>query len=139
MSRENSSSVIRATLSGSFHRDPEGLDRSYRELVRNQCQVLSPRSLEFEDASVLFVKHSIEQGDTPGLIQNHHLQAIALSDFVWLHAPKGYVGISAAMEIGYAYRSGTPVFSDEIPEDEMLKHFVTFVPSVFSAIEQLPR
>ena len=137
MSRTNSSSIIRATLSGSFHRDLEGLDRSYQELARNQCQILSPRSLEFKDASVLFVKHAVERDDPNDIIQKHHLQAIALSDFVWLHAPEGYVGTSAAMEIGYAYRNGTPVFSSEIPKDEMLKHFVTFVPSVFAAIEQL--
>lgn len=133
----NSSSIIRATLSGSFHRDPEGLERSYRELSRNQCQVLSPRSLEFEDEGALFVKHSIETAETEGTIQRHHLQAIALSDFLWVHAPQGYIGISAAMEIGYAYGNGTPVYSDEIPKDEMLKHFVTHVSSVFAAIELL--
>ena len=138
MTRKNSNTIIKATLSGSFHRDPEGLDRSYRELARNQCQILSPRSLEFEDEGVLFVKHSIESEDSVEVIQKHHLQAIALSDFVWLHAPNGYVGTSAAMEIGYAYKNGTPIFSDHIPEDEMLKHFVTYAPSVFAAIEQLP-
>jgi hypothetical protein len=137
MSRESSNSIIRVTLSGSFHRDPEGLDRSLRELVRNQCQVLSPRSLEFQDTSVLFVKHEIEKNENAGTIQKQHLQAITLSDFLWVHAPDGYVGVSAAMEIGYAYRSGTPIFASQIPKDEMLKHFVTFVPSVFAAIELL--
>ena len=137
MKRENSSSILRVTLSGSFHRDPDGLDRSYRELARNQCQILSPRSLLFEDQGALFVKHAVERGESTASIQKHHLQAIALSDFLWLHAPNGYVGISAAMEIGYAYSSGTPIFSNDIPTDEMLKQFVVNVPSVFAAIEQL--
>jgi len=138
MTRENSSSILRVTLSGSFHKDPAGLDRSYRELVRNQCQVLSPRSLEFKDRAALFVRHAVEQGDDSATIQKHHLQAIALSDFLWIHAPSGYIGTSTAMEIGYAYANGTPIFSHDSPEDEMLKHFVTYVPSVFAAIELLP-
>jgi len=137
MSKANSSPVLRVALCGSFRRDPEGLSRSYRELVRNQCQVLSPRSLSFEDNSTLFVKHAVEEGDDAGVIERHHLQAIALSDFVWVHAPDGYIGTSAAMEVGYAFGKGTPIFSDHIPNDEMFKHFVTFVPSVFAAIEQL--
>lgn len=137
MSRENSSRIIRACLSGSFHKDPGGLDRSYRELVTNQCQVMSPRSITFEDPGVLFVKHVIEKDDDAGLIQKHHLQAIALSNFLWLHAPNGYIGISTAMEIGYAYSAGIPIFSIDVPQDEMLKYYVTHVPSVFAAIELL--
>lgn len=138
MSRENSKTIIRVTLSGSYHRDPKGLDRSYRELVSNQCQVLSPWSLVFEDPNILFVKHTVEKDDDNDNIQKHHLQAIVLSDFLWVHAPEGYIGTSTAMEIGYAYHAGTPVFSINVPRDEMLKYFVTNVPSVFAAIEQLP-
>jgi hypothetical protein len=91
----------------------------------------------FEDPTALFVKHNIEKDDDAGLIEKHHLQAIALSDFLWLHASNGYIGTSAAMEIGYAYHAGTPVFSNENLQDEMLNHFVTKVPSVFAAIELL--
>jgi hypothetical protein len=130
--------VIKATLSGSFHRDPEGLERDYRELALARCQVLSPRSLEFEDKSLLFVRHSVEKQDSVRSIEQHHLQAIALSDFLWVHAPEGYVGTSGALEVGYALACGIPVFSNQEPEDPMLKSFITKVPSVFAAIEQLP-
>jgi hypothetical protein len=133
-----SSKVIKATLSGSFHRDPEGLERQYRELALAQCQVLSPRSLEFEDNSLLFVRHAVEKRDSIRLIEQHHLQAIALSDFLWLYAPEGYIGLSGALEVGYAVAKGIPVFSSEDPEDHTLKSFITKVPSVFAAIEQLP-
>jgi hypothetical protein len=132
-----SSKVIKATLSGSFHRDPEGLERDYRELALAQCQVLSPRSLDFEDPSLLFVRHTVEKQDSIRLIEQHHLQAIALSDFLWVHAPGGYIGTSGALEIGYALAKSIPVFSSENPEDQMLKSFITKVPSVFAAIEQL--
>jgi nucleoside 2-deoxyribosyltransferase len=84
------------------------------------------------------VKHKVEERDSQFVIQSHHLQAIALSDFLWLHAPDGYIGTSGAMEIGYAVAKDIPIFSSETPKDETLKHFVTIVPSVFRAIEQLP-
>jgi len=134
MTRE-SSNPLKVTLSGSFHKDPEGLARDYRELVRNQCQVLSPRSLDFEDDSLLFVRHTVEREDSMRRIEEHHLQAIELSDFLWLHSPMGYVGVSGAMEIGYALAKGIPVFCAMDIEDQTLKSFITKVPSVFAAIE----
>lgn len=131
------SEPIRVTLSGSFHRDEKGLERNYRELIQNQCQVLSPRRLDFMDRSALFVKHNAEAEDDEFTIEKHHLQAIEQSDFLWLHAPEGYVGVSAALEIGFAFAHRIPIFSETLLEDTGLRHFVTQVPSVFSAIEQL--
>lgn len=136
MIRENSK-PIKVTLSGSFHRDPEGLQREYRELALGQCQILSPRSLDFEDNSLLFVRNVVEREDSIHSVELNHLQAIALSDFLWVHAPAGYIGTSGSLEIGYALALGIPVFTSTEPEDHMLKSFITKVPSVFAAIEQL--
>ena len=136
MTRENSK-PIKVTLSGSFHKNPHGLAREYRELIQNQCQVLSPRSLDFEDESLLFVRNRVERQDSVNRIESFHLQAIALSDFLWLHAPHGYVGISGAMEIGYAIALGIPVYSTVDLQDQTLNSFITKVPSVFAAIEQM--
>lgn len=58
------------------------------------------------------------------LVQSRHLAAIDASDFVWLVAPAGYVGQSAAMEIGYAVAKGTPVFASEVPADLTLRQYV---------------
>ncbi len=134
---KESFSPFKVTLSGSYHRDATGLARDYRELVRNQCQVLSPRSLDFEDRSVLFVRHQVERNDSINLIETFHLQAIELSDFLWVHAPDGYVGTSTSMEIGYALAKHIPIFSVGELEDQMLNSFITKVPSVFAAIEQM--
>lgn len=131
------SRVIKVVLSGSFHRDPEGLERDYRELALNQCQILSPRTLTFKDSLQPFVRHKVEESDSVATIQKHHLQAIALSDFLWIHAPDGYIGISTAMEIGYAYAQGIPIFVANDVQDEMMNNFLTKVPSVFAAIEQI--
>ena len=54
--------------------------------------------------------------------------------FVMLHAPKGYVGLSAAMEIGFATAQGCPVFSRTAPQDIALRRLVNVVPSVYDVL-----
>ena len=48
--------------------------------------------------------------------------------------PQGYVGISAAMEIGYALALKKPIFSRTAPVDIMLRELVYVVPSVYDAL-----
>jgi hypothetical protein len=68
------------------------------------------------------------------LVQQRHLQAIAASDFLWLVAPDGYVGTSAAMEIGFATAARVPVFTTSSPTDVTLREFVTVVADMRSAL-----
>jgi hypothetical protein len=44
---------------------------------------------------------------------------------LWLVCPDGYVGPSAAMEVGYAVASGCLVFADSAPSDWTLRQYVT--------------
>lgn len=122
----------RAVLCGSYRRDREALARAYDELVATGCQVLSPRRMRFDDAE--FVQDEAERGLTPAQIEDWHLRAIAQADFVWLHAPEGYIGVSAAMEIGYATHAERPVFSRIEPADIALRGLVRVVPSVYDAL-----
>jgi nucleoside 2-deoxyribosyltransferase len=64
------------------------------------------------------------------------LRALRESDIIWLHAPDGYVGVSAAYELGFAAAIGKPVFSFNTPTDEMLATQVYRVQSVFSALHR---
>jgi nucleoside 2-deoxyribosyltransferase len=70
-------------------------------------------------------------------IEKHHLRAISQSDFLWIHAPDGYIGTSTALEIGYALALQTPIFSSVEITDQTLRQFIQTVPSVFSAITSL--
>jgi hypothetical protein len=58
-------------------------------------------------------------------VQSRHLSSIAASDFLWLVAPDGYVGPSAALELGFALASGVPVFGTTAPDDLTMRQFVT--------------
>lgn len=126
--------VIRCVLSGSYRQDTEELRRIYLELIACGCQVLSPHRMDFIDSEATFVKDMAERNLSEVEIENHHLLAISQADFVWLHAPEGYVGASGAFEVGYAYARAIPVFSRNSANDKMLSSYVTVVPGVFDAI-----
>ena len=120
-------------LCGSYKRDREGLLRAYDELVVTGCQVLSPRRMQFDDAE--FVRETAEQDIPPQTVEAWHLSAIRQANFVMLHAPDGYVGLSAAMEIGFATAQDCPVFSRTAPQDIALRGLVKVVPSVYDALQ----
>ena len=122
----------RAVLCGSYTRDRAGLFRVYDELVTTGCQVLSPRRMQFDNAA--FVRDTAEQGISSRAIEAYHLLAICKADFVMIYAPDGYVGLSAAMEIGFATAQKCPVFSRTAPQDIALRGLVKVVPSVYDVL-----
>lgn len=126
-----------AVICGSFHRDHTGLKRLWRELEITGCRILSPISIKFADASAEIVRAEHEADLTIDELERFHLRALASADFVVIHAPAGEVGLSGAMEIGYAGALDKPVFCLEKPTDEMLATRVRIVSSVFEALEQL--
>ena len=130
-------SIISCAISGSFHRSPEQLLSAYHELNMIGCQILSPHRLDFLDNSAEFVVEKHESELSIKEIQDHHLLAIRQVNFLWLHLPDGYVGTSTSFEIGYALACRVPMFSNTAPNEEMLSHYITIVPSAYSAIEQL--
>ncbi|MBI3494971.1 hypothetical protein HY004_03250 [Candidatus Saccharibacteria bacterium] len=129
--------VLRCVLSGSYHRDFETLQRLYRELASNGVQILSPHRLDLIDNQTEFVRDIAEKNLSVMEIERHHLTALYQSDFMWLHCPNGYVGTSAAFEMGVAFSRRIPIYSNEKPADNVLAGFVHVVPSVFMAMENI--
>ena len=128
------SSPPRSVLCGSFRRDKSGVIDAYRELTTVGCQVLSPRRMYWDEAE--FVRDEAEANLSIGAIERYHLLAIMQSHFVWLYAPDGYVGLSGAMEIGFAMAHHKPVYSRSAPADATMREFVTVVPSVYDALRR---
>lgn len=126
--------TVRAVLCGTYKRDFEVLQKSYEELVTNGCQVLSPHALNFVSNEKGFLRTKDEQQRSAEELERHHIFAIGEADFVWLHAPDGYIGTSAAMEIGYAFAQAIPVFSREEIDDPALAPFVQTASSVFEVL-----
>lgn len=124
----------KAVICGSFHRDPIGLHKLFLELETNGLRVLSPIDINFENPAAKFVKTKAETNYSTKELEGFHLRAIRDADFVWLHAPEGYVGLSASFELGFAYALGKPVISKQIPQDELLSAVVEIRPSVFESL-----
>ena len=123
--------VTRVVLCGSFRNDQAGLLNAYHELIDTNCQVLSPHSLNFDDQE--FVRDSATLDMSPRTLEDYHLMSIRQADFVWLHAPDGYIGLSAAFEIGYALSQHIPVFTRNEIQDPNLRSYIESVSSVFDA------
>ncbi len=118
-----------AVISGTFRKDPDGLRMAYGELRDLGCRILSPRNTDIVSEQDGFVYMGGEEADTPEAIELRHLRSIERSQFVYLFAPEGYVGLSAALELGFAHAAGVPIYSRTSPSDPILRSFVRVVSS----------
>jgi hypothetical protein len=125
---------VDVTVSGSFRRHLSGISDAVETFTALGCRVLSPQDPRVVDSFGEFLFVASDRLRTIRTVQNRHLAAIAASRFVWLVAPDGYVGQSAAMEIGYAVALGVPVRGTTPPMDLTLRQYVEIVPSLSSAV-----
>lgn len=127
-----STEALSVVLCGSFRRDPNGLAQAHAELS-SAFNLLSPVSVQFVDGNAEFVRLPHELDEDTAVIEDRHLAAVTSADFVWLHCPDGYVGTSAAMEIGHARALGIPIFASSAPSDQTLREYVAVVSSASEA------
>lgn len=128
-------------LSGSYRKAFEALKATYEEFRDLGCTILSPANVSIVREEHGFVYMQGEETQTPEGIEDRHLKAIQRANFVWLHAPEGYVGPTAALEVGYANAVGVPVYAQQQPTDAILRSFVRVVDSpsaVLSSARQHP-
>jgi NTP pyrophosphatase (non-canonical NTP hydrolase) len=126
---------IRVAICGSFRRDLGALRQEHQELKEAGCAVLSPADLNFIAEIDGFVLGSADAGKSTAEIEEFHLQAMEKADMVWLHCPQGYVGSSAAMELGFARAVGLRVFAAEQPQDVTLADLVHVCSSPGAAVD----
>lgn len=126
--------MMKATVSGSFHRHMSAIYASVNELRAARVDVLSPSDPRIVDHLREFLFVASDRTRLKRQVQQRHFEAISNSDFLWLVCPDGYVGVSAAMEIGWAIRSSVPVYSIRRPNDVTLEDFVGVVPSINEAV-----
>ncbi len=122
--------MIRATVSGSFRKAMPLIQKAVGELEDLGVLVLSPADPRVVDAFGDFLFVASDRLRNIRLVQQRHLDAIKHSDFLWVVAPDGYLGVSAAMEIGFAVCHGIPVLTDTAPADLTLRAYVRVVPTV---------
>jgi NTP pyrophosphatase (non-canonical NTP hydrolase) len=126
---------VKVVVSGSYKRAVDALRTDFDYFGGAGCTVLSPRSLDFTRTEEGFVFTAEDDRRPARDVELGHLRAIGSADFVWLHAPGGYIGQSGAMELGYALAMSVPVFCRERPTDVTLREFVTVVDHPRRALE----
>ena len=132
-------SRARVTVSGSFRRYMDAVQQAVYALTDAGAEVLSPADPRVVDAFGDFLFVASDRLRTIKTVQSRHLAAIEASNFLWLVTPDGYVGPSAAMELGFAVARGVPVFSTTPPQDLTMRQFVTVVPDMRTAFAHAAR
>lgn len=128
--------MLKATVSGSFHRHMPAIYDAVGELRARGVDVLSPSDPTVVDNIGDFLFVASDRLRSIKLVQDRHLEAIRASDFLWVVCPDGYTGPSTSMEIGAAHSVGVPVYSDSPALDSTLGQYVERVPTVSYAIDR---
>lgn len=129
--------MLRATVSGSFHRYMPTIYAAVGELRCLGVEVLSPADPRVVDHIGEFLFVASDRLRSIKLVQDRHFEAIRQSDFLWVVCPDGYTGASTSAEIGAAYVSRVPVFSDHLPLDITLQHYVRKAPSIRAVVSAM--
>jgi nucleoside 2-deoxyribosyltransferase len=104
----------------------------YRDLVRDTISKLGALGLEpiFPN-----IDYSTDNKDDANTIEGNkklateHYDAINNADVVYFITPKGYMGTSCKLELGYALAKGKPIYFSEPTNDISLDCYVIkFIP-----------
>ena len=126
--------MLRVTVSGSFRKHLKEIAEVISELTGSGVDVVSPSDPTVVDSIGEFLFVASDSVRSVRLVQDRHLDAIRISNFLWLVSPDGYVGQSASLELGFAAAVGTPIFSATAPDDLTLRQYVHVVPNVAAAV-----
>ncbi len=128
---------LTATVSGSFHRHLSSIYETVGMLREFGIAVLSPSDPRIVGSIGDFLFVASDRFRSAHLVQERHFQCIKRSSFLWLVAPDGYVGQSAAMEIGYAAATSTPVFCEGRLSDVTLSNYVQMSFTIKNAVAEM--
>ena len=128
--------MLRATVSGSFHRHMPAIYDAVGELRANGVEVLSPSDPQVVDNIGEFLFVASDRLRSIKLVQDRHFACIAESDFLLVVCPDGYTGASTSAEIGAAHASKVPVFATSPALDITLGEYVTRVPSIAEIVRR---
>jgi hypothetical protein len=127
--------MLKATVSGSFHRHMSAIYEAVGALADAGVTVLSPSDPRIVDHHGEFLFVASDYSRSIRLVQDRHFASISASSFVWLVAPDGYVGVSAAMEIGAAVTAGVDVYCSSDINDITLSQYITRVRDIRECLE----
>lgn len=125
---------LKVTISGSFnHHYNEILDLHDSISKNNTLKILSPADMTIRDQTTDFMLLKSDKSNRIDKIEDSHLQAINKSSLLFVVNPHNYIGISTALEIGFAKIKNIPIVYSEKNIDK--KFIITDFPKDYLFIE----
>jgi len=112
-------------ISGSFRKHYKDICVMIRNFENQGIEVLSPRHSTVINPGEDFVLLETDETTCPEKLEREHLNAICQASALYLYNPDGYVGLSSAMEVGWALALGKPIYVNEVCEDATLRYFAS--------------
>lgn len=131
--------MLKATVSGSFHRHMSAIYNAVCELRALRVDVLSPSDPRIVDHLGEFLFVASDRLRSVKLVEDRHLEAIRASDFLWVVCPDGYTGPSTSGEILAASVLKVPVYSSFPALDITISQYVRRVANFNVAIAECAR
>jgi hypothetical protein len=128
--------MLKATVSGSFHRHMPAIYSAVCELRALGVDVLSPSDPRVVDHMGEFLFVASDRLRSIKLVEDRHLEAIRSSDFLWVVCPDGYTGPSTSGEILAASVLDVPVYSSSPPLDVTIGQYVRRVSDFRVAVQE---
>ena len=114
---------ISIVISGSFRRHYNDICVMIKDFESQGIRVLSPRHSAVVNPGEDFVLLGTDETTCPEKLEREHLNAISQATALDLDNPEGYLGLSSAMEVGWALAMGKPIYVKEPCEDVTLGRF----------------
>jgi hypothetical protein len=129
--------MVRATVSGSFHRHMAEVQEAVGSLRALGVEVLSPSDPRVVAADKDFLYVASDKLRSRRLVEDRHLEAIRASDFLWVVCPDGYTGPSTSGEVLAAAVLKKPIYSLTNALDITIGDYVERVSSMSEAIKRV--
>src|SRR3989344_1422358 len=111
---------FRCVLHGSFRKHFDEIKKAHSIFTKAGIEVLAPAFSEikyFEDGFAVLARDKEKDQRMIELIYLHNLKRLGENGFSYFVNPEGYIGKSAAYELGIAHISNVPCFFKEKLED----------------------
>lgn len=108
-------------ISGSFREAFEEIQKYIIEFEKEGFEVLSPKKAKIINPGEEFAILESDETTDPKILEEGHLEAIAEADALYIAAPRGYLGDSAKMELGFAHALRKHIYCSEKVDDVTLR------------------
>lgn len=127
----------RVTVSGSFRKHYREIALAIDAFADGGVEVLSPKKANIVASESEFIILDTDGTDDIRVIEQRHLEAIKRSDLLYVCNPGGYIGLTVAMELGWALANGVRVACSVRPSDVLLWEFLVDAMPVDMAVALL--